>query len=118
MLGACFEVYKELGCGFFEGVYVDCLKLEMEQRRIPYVAQPRIEVVDKGRTIEHVFVPDFICFDKVILEVKAVNELIGAHRSQVINYLKCTGLEVGLLVNFGHHPLIEHERFAAADIVT
>lgn len=116
MLGACFEVYKKMGCGFLEAVYIDCLKIEFASREIPFEHQPRMHLTYKGTRIEHVYIPDFICFGSVILEVKAVSELAGPHRAQVINYLRCSDIEVGLLVNFGHHPLVEHERFAAREL--
>jgi GxxExxY protein len=110
LLGACFEVYKEKGCGFLEAVFQECMELELADRRIPFVMQPRLKLHYKGRELRQVYQPDFLCFDKVILEIKAVSNLADEHRAQVHNYLKATGLRVGLLVNFGHYPLVEHER--------
>ena len=110
LLGACFEVYKEKGCGFLEGVFQECLELELRDQSIPFKAQPQLRLEYKGRTLQQTYQPDFICYDKVILEIKAVNKLADEHRAQVHNYLKATGLRVGLLVNFGHYPLVEHER--------
>jgi len=110
LLGACFEVYKEKGCGFLEAVFQECLQLELTDRQIPFRIQPVLRLEYKGRELRQVYQPDFLCFDKVILEIKAVTKLADEHRAQVHNYLRATRLRVGLLVNFGHYPLVEHER--------
>jgi GxxExxY protein len=110
LLGACFEVYKDKGCGFLEAVFQECLEFELNDRNIPYQAQPCLKLEYKGRMLTQTYQPDFVCFGKVILEIKAVSNLTDEHRAQVHNHLKATGLRVGLLVNFGHFPLIEHER--------
>jgi GxxExxY protein len=110
LLGACFEVYRDKGCGFLEAVFQECLELELNDRNIPFKAHPPLSLEYKGRALKQTYQPDFVCYDKVILEIKAVSKLADEHRAQVHNYLKATGLRVGLLVNFGHHPLIEHER--------
>ena len=110
ILGVCFEVHNELGSGFLESVYQESLGLELANRDIPFKAQPRVRVEFKGTTLESTFSPDFVCFDTVILEIKAVRSLTNEHRAQVLNYLKASGLEVGLLVNFGHHPGLQYER--------
>jgi GxxExxY protein len=110
ILGACFEVYREKGSGFGELVYQECLKLEFGLQSIPCRVQPELKLTYKGQPLEKTFVPDFICFDLVIVEIKALTALNDEHRAQVHNYLKATGLRVGLLVNFGHYPKIEHER--------
>lgn len=110
LLGACFEVYKEKGCGFLEAVFQECLEMELADRGIPHVVQPRLKLSYKGRELKQSYQPDFLCFDKVLLEIKAVSALTAEHRAQVHNYLKATGHRVGLLVNFGHYPLVEHER--------
>jgi GxxExxY protein len=110
ILGACFEVYKDKGCGFLEAVYQECLELEFSERGISGKAHPALRLEYKGRMLNQTYQPDFICFDKVVLEIKAVSKLADEHRAQVHNYLKATGLRVGLLVNFGHYPLVEHER--------
>lgn len=108
--GACFEVYKEKGWGFVEAVYQECLAPEFALQGIPFVPQPRLELVYKGRKLRSEYQPDFICFQQVIVELKAVTELTEEHRAQVHNYLKATGLRVGLLVNFGHYPGVQIER--------
>jgi GxxExxY protein len=110
--GACFEVYKEKGCGFVEPVYQECLEMEFALQGILFVPQPRFELEYKGRKLRCEFQPDFICVSQVIVELKAVKELTDEHRAQVHNYLKTTGHRVGLLVNFGHHPGVEIERIA------
>jgi GxxExxY protein len=110
IMGACFEVYKEKGCGFLEGVYQECLCLEFVLQNILFSAQLPLGLTYKGQPLQQKYLPDFICFEKIILEIKAVVKLDDVHRAQVHNYLKSTGYKLGLLVNFGHHPLLEHER--------
>lgn len=112
ILGACFEVYKTLGCGFLEEVYQECLEIELELRGIPFRPQAELPLVYKGRKLTSKYKPDFICYDKIILEIKAVTELANIHRAQVQNYLKGTGYRLGLLVNFNHYPKVENERIA------
>jgi GxxExxY protein len=110
IVGACFEVYKEKGHGFVESVYQDCLEIELELQGIPFDRKRALTLEYKGKPLDHWFVPDLICFDKIIVEIKAVKELADEHRAQLLNYLKATGLKVGLLVNFGHHPGLQWER--------
>ncbi|MBL8814766.1 MAG: GxxExxY protein [Planctomyces sp.] len=110
ILGACFEVYKEKGCGFFEKVYHECLELEFELQGIPFFGEAQHRLFYKGRQLNQSYVADFICCGKVIVEVKALAQLSDDHRAQVHNYLKATDLRVGLLVNFGHYPRLEYER--------
>jgi GxxExxY protein len=112
ILGACFEVYKQKGCGFTEPVYQECLAIEFEIQRIPFAAQPKIQLEYKGRILEQFFKPDFICFDKIIVEIKALSDLVEANKSQTLNYLNATDFELALLVNFGHYPKLEHKRIA------
>jgi GxxExxY protein len=110
LLGACFEVYKEKGCGFLEAVFHECLELEFAERGVPFRAQAPLQLMYKGHPLRQTYQPDFLCFDKIILEIKAATKLTDEHRAQVHNYLRATGCRVGLLVNFGHYPLVEHER--------
>lgn len=110
IMGACFEVYKEKGCGFLEAVYQECLEFELADQSIPFVAQQKLSLSYKGRSLRQTYEPDFICFGKIILEIKAVSALTGEHRAQVQNYLRATGHRLGLLVNFGHFPKAESER--------
>ena len=111
IIGACFEVYKRKGCGFLEPVYQECLGIELTAQNIPYEPQKELFLEYRGQRLKSTYKPDFICFDKIVVEIKAVSNLIDEHRTQLLNYLHATGLKVGLLVNFGHFPKIEHERF-------
>jgi GxxExxY protein len=110
ILGACFEVYKDKGCGFLEAVYQECLEIELSLQQIPFQPQAELQLTYKGQVLKQTYFPDFICFDKIILEIKAVSQLDDVHRAQVQNYLKATGYRIGLLVNFGHYPKVEYER--------
>lgn len=112
ILGACFEVYKEKGCGFLEAVYQECLEIEFRLQGIPYESQKMLSLSYKGQPLTQRYKVDFVCFGKIILEIKAADHVTDKDRSQTLNYLNATGFEVGLLINFGHHPKIEHERFA------
>jgi GxxExxY protein len=110
ILGACFEVYKEKGCGFLEAVYQECLEIELESRGIPFNSKAELVLSYKGRTLKKRYEPDSICFGLIIMEIKAESKLVDDHRAQLHNYLRGTNLRLGLLVNFGHHPLLEYER--------
>ena len=110
IIGACFAVYKDKGCGFLELVYHECLEIESELQGIPFLSKPPQTLQYRGRTLIQTFNPDFICYDKIILEIKAVFELIDEQRAQVLNHLAATGCKLGLLVNFGHYPRMEYER--------
>ena len=112
IMGGCFAVYKDKGCGFLESVYQECLEIEFEHLKIPAEAKRPLSLTYRGRTLRQTYEPDFICFGKIILEIKAVSALIDEHRAQVLNYLNATGYELGLLVNFGHFPKLEYERMA------
>ena len=111
IVGACFEVYRRMGNGFLEAVYQECLAIEFAKQEIPFEEKPRLWLEYRGQKLKHEYQPDFLCFDQIILEIKAVKRLTDEHRAQVINYLKATGKQLGLLVNFGFHPKAEHERF-------
>jgi len=112
IVGACFEVYNDKGCGFHEPVYQECLEIELELQGVPSVRQKAITLSYKGRPLKQVYQPDLICFDKIIVELKAVGNICDEHRAQVLNYLNATGYTLGLLVNFGHYPKLEWERIA------
>ena len=111
IVGACFEVYKEKGPGFLEAVYQECLAIEFEEREIPFVQQPNLKLDYKGRELKQRYQPDFVCYNEIIVEIKAVKHIVDDYRAQAINYLKATKKELGLLINFGHHPKLEYERF-------
>ena len=108
--GALFEVYNQLGYGFLESVYQESLIIEFRQRDIPFVSQPKVEIEYKGVTLTNAFQPDFICFNKIIVELKAVKELASEHRAQVLNYLRVSRFRLGFLVNFGSSTKLIIER--------
>ena len=108
--GAVFGVYREMGCGFLEAVYQECMEKELRLKGIPFAAQPETKLIYKGETLEQIYKPDLICYGSIIVELKAVKEICGEHRAQLHNYLKATGLKLGLLVNFGHYPKAIIER--------
>ena len=113
IVGACFEVCREKGCGFLEPVYQECMEIELRLQGISYVPKKSLALEYKGCPLRSTYEPDFICYDKIVLELKAVTELTDEHRAQVQNYLKATGLKLGLLVNFGHFPKAQVERIVA-----
>ena len=103
--GALFAVHNELGCGFLERVYQDALEVEFRLRNIPYEREKTIQVVYKGEPLGEPYRADFVCYGKVIIELKSVSEILDAHRAQIINYLKATKMKLGFLVNFGEESL-------------
>ena len=102
--GAVFDVYREIGSGFLEAVYQECLQRELALRRIPFEAKKQIRLYYKGELIEKTYQADLLCYDKIIIEIKAVETIIPIHEAQILNYLKMTKLTLGLLVNFGAFP--------------
>ena len=112
IIGACFEVYNQTGYGFTEPVYHECLTVEFALQNIPFVSQPEIPLLYKGSRLQQCFKPDFVCFEKIIVEIKAVSGLANPHRSQALNYLNATGFELAILVNFGEFPKLRYERLA------
>ncbi len=110
IVGACFSVYKEKGCGFTEPVYQECLEIELEYQEIPFEAQKKLKLIYRGKELKQTFKPDFICYEKIVMEIKAVSNLVDEHRAQLLNYLNATEMKLGLLVNFGHYPKLEYER--------
>ncbi len=108
--GAIYEVNRHMGAGFLEAVYQECLALEFTARGIPFVASHNLPIAYKGQTLRQFYQADFICYGKILLELKAVRELAPEHRAQVLNYLSATGLKLGLLVNFGSAPKARIER--------
>jgi GxxExxY protein len=109
IIGAAIEVHNQLGHGFLEGVYQEAMAIEFELRGIPYQREQLLTVMYKGRALSCKYKADFVCFGNIVVECKALSELAGAHRAQVLNYLKATGLHRGLLLNFGMASL-RHER--------
>lgn len=104
------EVHSELGNGFLEAVYQEALSIELEDRGIPFRSQPKLELQYKKRQLEKTYCPDFVCYDRIIVEIKALKKLTGCEEAQVINYLKATRKRVGLLMNFGSWGKLEWKR--------
>ena len=105
--GAVYEVHWEMGCGFLEAVYQECLQKELHLRGIPFEAQKALPIQHKGNELSLKYVPDLICFGKIIVEIKAMKDIYPEHKAQLLNYLKATALRVGMLVNFGAHPKVQ-----------
>jgi GxxExxY protein len=110
IIGACMEVYNEMGSGFLEAVYQECLEYEFADRKIPFISQAQLMLRFKQRTLRSVYVPDFVIDSKIIVEIKGVSDLNDKFRAQMLNYLKATNLRLGLLVNFGQHEKLQYER--------
>ena len=108
--GAVYEVYGALGAGFLEAVYQEALEKELAARAIPYKSQQEITIQYKGEPLRQTYRADIVCFGKIIIELKAVKQLLPEHSAQLLNYLRATGLPLGLLVNFGHHGGVEIRR--------
>jgi GxxExxY protein len=109
IIGACMEVHKQLGSGFLEPVYQEALAMEFKEREIPFEKEKLINIYYKNKLLDKTYSADFICYDKIVVELKAISSLTDVHESQLLNYLKATGFEIGLLVNFGARSL-EHKR--------
>jgi len=110
LIGACLAVHKDKGHGFVEAIYQDALEIELELSGIPFERQRNFSIHYRDRPLKHTYTPDLIGFDKIIIELKAAKALNDEHRAQLLNYLKITGLQLGLLVNFGSYPRLEWER--------
>ncbi len=108
--GAVFDVYREMGCVFLEAVYQECLEKELRLRGIPCVAQRELKLSYKGDPLAQTYKPDLICHGQIILELKAVKAIGPEHLAQMLNYLKATGLRLGLIINFGTYPNVEIKR--------
>ena len=100
IIGAVFEVHKRLGAGLLEKVYQEALAIELDYRGIPYEREKRFDVSYREQKLDAQYVADFVCYDKIIIELKAVNELTDAHKAQVRNYLTITNYGLGILCNF------------------
>jgi GxxExxY protein len=113
IIGAALEVHRQLGCGFLEGVYQEAMALELAERVIPFERERELPVEYKGKRLNVTYRADFICYGAVIVELKAVSRLTGVEEAQILNYMKVTGLETGILINFGAKSL-ETRRFTLA----
>ena len=103
--GCLMNVFNELGSGFLEKVYQEALELEFKEKGIPYKREALLKIFYKGQQLQQEYIADFICYDKIIIELKAVSELNDVHYAQVFNYLKATGFELAILVNYGEKTL-------------
>jgi GxxExxY protein len=115
IMGACFDVYKAMGSGYLEAVYQECLQIELANRQIPFVPFARLPLIYRGVPLQQFYEADIVCYNRIILELKAAHRLDNQHRAQMLNYLKITGMKLGILLNFGHYPLLEYERIASDD---
>jgi len=109
IVGACMEVHSNLGPGFLEAVYAEALMLEFEERDIPYEINKELKIHYKGKPLRKKYYADFLCYDKIIIELKANDNLTSTHVSQVLNYLKATQMRLGILANFGE-PSFHYNR--------
>ena len=105
IIGAAMEVHNTLGQGFLESVYQEALEIEMRKRNIPFTSQAKIQIHYKDVPMEHFFVADFVCYDKIIVELKSVSAILPEHEAQIINYLRTTGFKLGILLNFNKESL-------------
>lgn len=110
--GAIFQVYRLMGSGFLEAVYQECLAIELTRRGISYEASKPLPLLYDGCLLRQSYVADFVCYERIVVELKAVRALAPEHRAQILNYLRATDLKLGLLVNFGASARVEIERFA------
>ena len=110
IIGACIEVHKELGSGFLEGVYQEALEMEFENLGIPFDREKELLIYYKNRKLQKRYKSDFICYNQIIIELKAINQLTSEHELHIINYLKVTNLKIGFLFNFGEKSL-KYKRF-------
>lgn len=110
IISACMRVHSELGAGFLEAVYQEALTIELKTTGIPFEKEKPIDIYYKDHLLEKKYLADFVCYERIILEIKAVKDFNGEHFSQVLNYLKATNLRLGLLVNFGSQSL-QYKRF-------
>jgi len=110
IVGAAMEVYNHLGAGFLEPVYQEALGIEFIERLVPARAQHEINIIYKGKPLKKTYATDFLCFDKIIVEIKALDKLSSREEAQLINYLKATDMKVGVLINFGAVPSLEWRR--------
>jgi len=111
VVGAAIEVHRIMGYGFLEPVYQEAMEIESTTRQLPFTSQPVLQIRYKEQFLKKEYIPDFIFYDQIIVEIKALDRLSGKEESQVLNYLKATDFKVGVLINFGSHPKLEWKRF-------
>jgi GxxExxY protein len=111
IVGAAMAVHNELRSGFAECVYQESMEIELGLRGIPFERQKQLQIMYKGQALEAVFIADLICFGSVIVELKSQHKLAGYEEAQIINYLRATGIRVGLLINFGDPARLDWHRY-------
>ena len=111
IIGAAIEVHRALGPGFLEAVYQEALEIELRARSIPFENQKPLAIIYKNHRLQKGYIADLLCYDKMIVELKAIDQLSGREAAQLIHYLKTTGLRVGVLINFGSFGKLEWKRF-------
>ncbi|MDR2952650.1 MAG: GxxExxY protein [Treponema sp.] len=107
-----YEVNRKLGTGFLEAVYQEALEIELRRKNIPFISQQELEILYDGIPLTKKYIADLICFDKILLEIKAVSSITDQHKAQLLNYLTATGFKLGILVNFNSFPKAEIIRIA------
>ena len=117
LMGAAFEVYNEQGFGLSEEIYQESLELELESREIPFCSKQELKCFYKGRELKKRYVPDLFVFAGIVVELKAVNQLLPEHEAQLINYIRITKQPVGYLINFGHKDALEWKRFILSEYI-
>ena len=110
ILGFCFKVYNQLGHGFLEALYQEALEIELSKATIPFKSQEPIQILYYGVPLKQKYIPDLICYDKIILELKACHTIDASHQAQLFNYLKATRLNLGYIINFGAKNELQYER--------
>jgi GxxExxY protein len=110
IIGAAMDVYNNLGSGFLEAVYQEAMEIETASRKIPAAPEQRLYIKYKGAPLKKFYEADLICYEKIIVEIKAMDKLTSREEAQILNYLKATGMEVGILINFGAHNDLEWKR--------
>ena len=118
LMGAAFEVHNVQGYGMAEEIYQECLEIELELRGIPFKAKQELRCFYKGRELKKRYVPDLFVFDALIVELKAVTQLLPEHEAQLINYMRITKQPVGYLLNFGSKGGLEWKRFILSELIT
>lgn len=118
IVGAAFEVYNVLGPGFLEAVYQEALSIEFAERQIPFAAHEELQIKYKGRNLTRGYIPDFLCYNSVVVEIKAIDHLSPTDQAQLLNYLKAARLKTGVLINFGSAKSLQWKRMILSGAVS
>lgn len=117
LMGAAFEVYNERGYGLGEEIYQECMEIELDLRAIPFRSKQELACFYKGRELKKRYIPDLFVFGGLVVELKAVSQLLPEHEAQLVNYLRLTRQPVGYLVNFGHKDTLEWKRVILSEFI-